>query len=64
MVNHMSKHNLYYLLYAPATYCVWNQFIIGPFYCCCYLYKGLMIYWFNPKHVAKAYKREFKLCLN
>jgi len=25
------------------------------------LYKGLMMCWFKPKHVAQAYKREYKL---
>ena len=28
------------------------------------LYKGLMMDGFNPKHVAKACEREFKLCFN
>jgi len=28
------------------------------------LYKGLMMDWFNPKHVAKGYEREYKLCFN
>ena len=28
------------------------------------LYKGLTMDWFNPKHVAKAYEKEYKLCFN
>ena len=28
------------------------------------LYKGLMMDLFNPKHVTKAYAREYKLCFN
>ena len=26
------------------------------------LCKGLMVEWFNPKHIAKAYVKEYKLC--
>jgi hypothetical protein len=28
------------------------------------LYKGLMMDWFNPKHVATVCKREYKLCFD
>ena len=27
------------------------------------LYKGLMMDWFNSKHVTKPYEKEYKLCL-
>jgi len=28
------------------------------------LYEGLMMDWFKPKHVAQAYKREYKSCFD
>ena len=41
-------------------YCIYWHVITN--YVLCVLYKGPMMDWFNPIHVANAFEREYRLC--